>query len=534
VADLPLRPESIAVAAGRPPRTGGAPLNTPIVLAAPLHHGAEAIYTRHDGSDTVRSFEAAVGALDGGHAVAFASGMAAVSAITEGLPAGAVAVAPSAAYSGTLWSFGEQQRLGRMTLREVDLTDAAGVIAALDGADLLWLETVTNPLMGVVDVPRLVAAARERGVTTVVDSTFQTPLTFRPLEHGADITLHSATKYLGGHSDLLMGVLVTAAEQRAGELRERRALTGAIPGALECYLALRGVRTLAVRFERAQANAADLAGRLQQHPRVTRVRYPGLADDPGHALAAQQFDGSGAMLAFEIDGAAADAERLCDALRLITHATSLGGVESLIERRARHTMDAEHGTPPTLLRFSVGIEHVEDLWADLEQALRAAESGGRDRGAPLAPAGQPQPVRRRRGERHGRPDGVREQGLRVPPPRRQLRRVADQLHRHVDHPPRLRVEAPHDLEDELGAGGPGPALVRDPEDLAQVAQAGGRQQGVADRVRDDVAVGVPGAAGDVRPVQPGQPALAAGLDRMNVRPDARAEFSHRPRPPRRA
>ncbi|TAM92887.1 MAG: PLP-dependent transferase [Jatrophihabitans sp.] len=373
MADLPLRPQSLVVAAGRPPRAGGGPLNTPIVLAAPLHHGSGAIYTRHDGSDTIGSFEQAVGVLDGGEAIAFASGMAAVSAISEALPVGTVAVVPTAAYSGTLANFGEQQRLGRMALREVDITDPDAVVAALDGADLLWLETVTNPLLGVVDVPRLVAAARERSVVTVVDATFSTPLGFRPLEHGADVTLHSATKYLGGHSDLLMGVLVTGSQQRARELRERRAMTGAVPGALECYLALRGVRTLAVRFERAQASAGELARRLAADPRVTRVRYPGLPDDPGHAVARRTLDGFGAMIAFEIAGTAADAERLCESLRLITHATSLGGVESLIERRARHALDAERGTPPTLMRLSVGIEHVEDLWADLDRALAAGQ-----------------------------------------------------------------------------------------------------------------------------------------------------------------
>jgi cystathionine gamma-synthase len=154
-------------------------------------------------------------------------------------------------------------------------------------------------------------------------------------------------------------------------LHDRRTITGAIPGALESYLALRGLRTLALRMERAQANAADLAARLAAHPRVTRVRYPGLASDPGHEVAARVHDGFGAMVSFEVDGSAEDAERVCQALRLITNATSLGGVESVIERRARHPVDAAIGTPENLLRFSVGIEHVEDLWADLDHALGA-------------------------------------------------------------------------------------------------------------------------------------------------------------------
>jgi cystathionine gamma-synthase len=172
-----------------------------------------------------------------------------------------------------------------------------------------------------------------------------------------------------------MGALVVRSAALAAELHDRRTRTGAVPGVLEAYLATRGIRTLALRMERAQANAGTLAQRLAGHPRVTRVRYPGLPDDPGHAIAARDHGGFGAMICFEIDGDADTAERLCEAVRLISHATSLGGVESLIERRARHDVDAAFGTPPTLLRFSVGIEHVEDLWADLSQALDAAFSG---------------------------------------------------------------------------------------------------------------------------------------------------------------
>jgi cystathionine gamma-synthase len=276
---------------------------------------------------------------------------------------------PSAGYSGTVMLFDEQQKMGRMQLRAVDITDPAAVAAALPGADLLWLESVTNPLMGVVDLPALITAAHDAGAIVCVDSTFSTPLVVRPLEYGADIVMHSATKYLAGHSDLLMGVLVTGSEPLGAQLKLRRDLTGAVPGALESYLALRGLRTLAVRLERAQHNAGELARRLAGHPAVTRVRYPGLPSDPGHDLATRLHSGYGAMISFEVAGSADDAEAVCQAVRLISHATSLGGVESLIERRARHAVDAEHGTPPALVRLSVGIEHVEDLWADLDQAL---------------------------------------------------------------------------------------------------------------------------------------------------------------------
>ncbi|MEP7019989.1 MAG: PLP-dependent transferase [Pseudonocardiales bacterium] len=365
-----LRPESVVVASGRPPRTPRAPLSAPIVLSATFQHGPDDnYYLRQGSSDTIRAFEDAVGALEGGAALAFSSGMAAVAAVAEGQPAGSVAVVPRAAYSGTLALFDEQQQMGRIQVRPVDITDTAAVITALPGADLLWLESVTNPMLGVADLPTLIDAAHEVGALVCVDSTFSTPLVLRALDYGADVVMHSATKYLSGHSDLLMGVLVTRAAELGASLKLRRDLTGALPGSLESYLALRGLRTLALRMQRAQANAAELAARLAAHPAVTRVRYPGLASDPGHELASRLHDGFGAMISFEVAGAAEDAEAVCHRVELITHATSLGGVESLIERRARHAIDAAQGTPPTLLRLSVGIEHVEDLWADLEQAL---------------------------------------------------------------------------------------------------------------------------------------------------------------------
>jgi cystathionine gamma-synthase len=365
-----LRPESVVVAGGRPPRTPRAPLSTPIVLSATFQHGPDDnYYLRQGSSDTIRAFEDAVGALEGGTALAFGSGMAAVAAVVEGRPGGAVAVVPRSGYSGTVTLFDEQQRMGRMQVRPVDITDTAAVLAALPGADLLWLESVTNPMLGVADLPTLIAAAHEVGAVACVDSTFSTPLVVRPLEHGADVVMHSVTKYLSGHSDLLMGVLVTRQADLTAHLKQRRDLTGGLPGALECYLALRGLRTLAVRLDRAQANALDLAARLAAHPSVARVRFPGLASDPGHEVATRLHDGYGAMICFDVAGSADDAEAVCQRVRLISHATSLGGVESLIERRARHAVDAAQGTPPTLLRLSVGIEHVEDLWADLDQAL---------------------------------------------------------------------------------------------------------------------------------------------------------------------
>ena len=364
-----LRPESVVVAGGRP-HEPGAPVNTPVVTSATYRHDGETnLYARSHVTDTVRSLESALGDLEGGTALAFASGMAAIAAVVESRPPGTVAVVPSAAYSGTVTIFAEQERLGRMSVRRVDIADTAAVVAALDGANLLWLETMTNPLLGVADLPALIDAARAAGVFVGVDATFSTPLNVRPLDLGADVVMHSATKYLSGHSDVLLGTLATRSDELAEQLLARRSLTGAIPGALESYLTLRGLRTLVLRFERAQANALELARRLAAHQRVTRVRFPGLPTDPGHEVATRVHAGYGAVISFEVSGGADAADRLAAALRLITNATSLGGVESLIERRAQHAVDAGFGTPPALLRLSVGIEHVDDLWDDLVQAL---------------------------------------------------------------------------------------------------------------------------------------------------------------------
>jgi cystathionine gamma-synthase len=364
-----VRVESLVVSAGRP-HEPGAPLNTPIVLTAPYRNDpSDNHYSREHPTETRAALESALGELDGGSALVFSSGMAAIAAVAEGQPTGTVAVVPHAAYSGAVSIFANEQALGRMTVRPVDTGDSEAVIAALDGAGLLWLEAVTNPLLSVPDLPRLIDAAHEAGAIVAVDATFATPLNVRPLELGADIVMHSATKYLAGHSDLLLGVLVTRSSELHTQLKSRRTLTGAISGALESFLALRGLRTLALRMERAQANALDLAQRLAAHGRVARVRYPGLASDPFHEVATRVLDGYGAMIGIELDGSAEDADAVCSRVQLISHATSLGGVESLIERRARYDVDAGFGTPPNLLRFSVGIEHVEDLWDDLVQAL---------------------------------------------------------------------------------------------------------------------------------------------------------------------
>ncbi|NUP74976.1 MAG: cystathionine gamma-synthase, partial [Sinomonas sp.] len=301
----------------------------------------------------------------------FSSGMAAVAAALSLVPVGGVLVAPAHSYSGTLGIAQSKGERGELKLRSVDIADTEAVVAALEGASLLWVESPTNPMMEVADLPALVAAAHAAGALVVVDNTFSTPLGQRPLAIGADLVVHSATKYLAGHSDVLLGLAVTADDALRARLLGHRTLHGAIAGPMEAWLGLRGLRTLALRVERSQATAGELARRLEGHPSVRRTRYPGLVSDPGHTRAAAQFDGFGSIISIELSGAAA-ADAFVASLALWLPATSLGGVESTIERRRRHT--AEPLTVPEgLVRLSVGIENVEDLWADLAQGLDALD-----------------------------------------------------------------------------------------------------------------------------------------------------------------
>jgi cystathionine gamma-synthase len=372
-----LHPETAVICAGRPSHTASEPLNVPIVLASNFHAGSleedRRAYSRTDATPTWEALETAVGQVEGGHAVAFSSGMAAVAAVLELVPAGGRIVAPEDCYFGVGELLADARQHGRWAVDRVDLTDTASVQAVTAGADLLWLETPSNPLLEVADLPVLCAAGRGAGAIVSVDNTFATPLLQQPLALGADLVVHSATKFIGGHSDLLSGITIARDQALAGRLRYRRGLSGATPGALEAFLALRGLRTLALRLDRGQANAAELARRLDQHPAVSRVRYPGLPGDPGHQTAAAQMTGFGAVLAFEVADAPT-ADRLCDAVHVIVHATSLGGVETTIERRSK--LPGQEHVPPGLLRLSVGCEHIDDLWNDLNTALGPATRPG--------------------------------------------------------------------------------------------------------------------------------------------------------------
>jgi len=371
---------TVAVTAGRPPGTPNQPMNVPVVLTSTYtasdfsHQPGDLGYGRW-GNPTWTALEETVGALEGGPALAFGSGMAAISAVLNLVPLGGTVVIPDIPYSGTSQLAGELATAGRLKVRTVPMADTEAVIAALDGADLVVLESPANPMMDVADLAPILAAARSKNVLSAVDNTFATPLLHQPLALGAHLVVHSVTKYLSGHSDVLLGLIVTEPDSDLlGRLHGHRTINGAIPGPMEAWLALRGVRTLALRVERSSANAAELARRLSSHPAVARVRYPGLPTDPGHQRARAQMRGFGGMLAIELQGpddqAGERAEKVCAATRLWIHSTSLGGVESSLERRRRHGGESVL-VPESLIRLSVGIEDVEDLWNDLSQALES-------------------------------------------------------------------------------------------------------------------------------------------------------------------
>lgn len=328
-------------------------MNPPIVPASTFHAGGPFGYAR-EWSPTSDALEEALGALEGGSAVVFSSGMAAANAMLDLLPPGARVVAPTAVYTGVGVRLRELAEDGRIHLQTVEIDDTPSVIHACAGADLLWIESPTNPLLQEADLPACIAAAHASGARVLVDNTFATPLLQQPLTLGADVVLHSVTKGLSGHSDLLMGALVTTDAGLAERIRGRRVLLGAAPSAFDCYLALRGLRTLAVRVERSQANAREITERLAGHPAVSRVRYPGW----------------GTIASIEIAGGPDAADRLCDSVRLWIHATSLGGVESLLERRRRWPLESAV-VPENLVRLSFGIESVDDLWQDLSSSLDA-------------------------------------------------------------------------------------------------------------------------------------------------------------------
>ena len=346
-------PETSAVTAGRPPVEADAPLNPSIVVTSTFHSGGAIGYGRY-GNQTWTALEEAISELEGGQTLAFSSGMAAISAVFSILPIGAPIVASNQVYSGVMSLLNSFHASGRLEVRFVDVVQTQEVIDAMQGAALVWLESPTNPCLDVADLPALISAAKKLGIGVAVDNTFATPLVQNPLAMGADIVMHSVTKFLSGHSDVLMGSLSTNDPALFKRLHDSRSFNGSIPGPFEAWLALRGLRTFPLRFNKAQENAKALVVLLEGHPKITRVRYPGF----------------GAIISFEVDGTPEETQQVCDSSTMIAHATSLGGVESLWERRRRWPIESP-SVPEQLIRLSVGCEHVDDIWDDITKALSA-------------------------------------------------------------------------------------------------------------------------------------------------------------------
>ena len=361
------RIETLAVTSGRPDHQPDAPLNPNVQLTSTFRAGGPLGYGRY-GNETWLAVEEAIGNLEGGKSLIFSSGMAAINAVFNILPIGAVVTASNQGYSGTMTVLKMLNESGRLEVRFVDVANTDEVLNAIPGTQLLWLESPTNPCLEVVELPKVIKAAKDAGIGVAVDNTFATPLNQNPLAMGADIVMNSVTKFISGHSDVLMGSISTNDEALYARIETQRKLGGAIAGPFEAWLALRGIRTFAIRVQRSSESALELAKRLSQHPKVSRVRYPGLPTDPQHQKAKSFMRGFGAVLAFEVKGSGEETEKVCAAAKLITNATSLGGVESLWERRRRWPIESEV-VPENLIRFSVGLENVDDLWDDIQQAL---------------------------------------------------------------------------------------------------------------------------------------------------------------------
>ena len=366
-----LNAETKVVAVGRPVKKPDGGLNPPIALNSTFHTGGPIGYAR-SGNETWSALEDAISSLEGGKTLIFSSGMAAIGAILSILPSKAVIVAAKNGYQGTTTILKNLHESEKLIVRFVDLANTKEILAAIPGAQIIHLESPTNPLLDVVDLPQVIKFAKESGCGVSVDNTFATPMNQNPLTMGADISMHSVTKYLSGHSDVLLGSLSTNDSALYSRLEQARKYGGAIAGPFEAWLALRGIRTFAVRMQRSQENALELANRLAKEPRVSRVRYPGLVTDPNHLVAKSFMKGFGAMISFEPKGTPDQVDLMCDSSKLITNATSLGGVESIWERRRRWETESET-IPVNLIRFSVGIENVDDLWADIQSALNAAK-----------------------------------------------------------------------------------------------------------------------------------------------------------------
>ncbi|MBT9582995.1 cystathionine gamma-synthase [bacterium] len=381
--------ETLAIHAGQDPEAMTGAVTVPIFQTSTYaqeglgkpRQGYE--YSRTD-NPTRKAYEQCFAALEGARfGIAFASGMAATNNCMYLLNSGDEVLVSDDVYGGTFRFFTKVMSKFGVRAHFVNTSDLAAVEKHLNpNIKLVWIESPTNPLLKLTDIAAVCRLAKSHGALVVVDNTFMSPAFQRPLELGADIVMHSATKYLGGHSDLVGGVLATNSEEINQQMRFHQNAVGAIPGPFDCWLALRGLKTLAVRMQAHARNAQAIAQFLEAHPAVRKVIYPGLASHPQHALAQKQMHGFGGMISFEIKGGLEEAKTLVESTHLFLLAESLGGVESLIELPAIMTHASipaqrrhEMGIADGLIRISVGIENMDDLKADLGQALAKAVSG---------------------------------------------------------------------------------------------------------------------------------------------------------------
>ncbi len=380
--------ETLAIHAGQSPDPTTGAIMTPVYLTSTYvqdgpgeHKGYE--YSRTQ-NPTRHALQDCLAALEGGrHGLAFASGLAATDAILHLLDAGDHVLCSDDVYGGTFRIFDKVYRRHGLEFSYADMTDLGAVEGAFrKNTRLVWLESPTNPMLKIVDLASVAQLAKGRGARTVVDNTFATPWFQRPLEHGIDVVAHSTTKYLNGHSDVVGGAVMTSDGEAYERLKFLQNAVGGVPGPMDCFLVLRGLKTLHVRMERHAQNALRIAKHLEGHAQVEKVTYPGLRSHPQHALAKRQMSGFGGMLTFVIRGGLEAARAFLKAVRLFACAESLGGVESLIEHPAIMThasvpreMRERLGIADGFIRVSVGIESADDLIADLERGFEAAQRG---------------------------------------------------------------------------------------------------------------------------------------------------------------
>ena len=383
--DEGLRPETLCIHAGQQPDPIHGAVMTPIVLSSTFAQDGPGGYKDYDysraGNPTRTALEGCLAALEGAkHGVAFGSGCAATTAILLGLKSGDHVLCGDDVYGGTFRIFDKVMKQWGLEASFMDMSDPAKVRAALrPNTKLIWLETPSNPMLKIVDIAAVAEIAKKGNAALAVDNTFATPMLQRPLDHGATMVVHSTTKYLNGHSDVVGGAVLTSDAETAEKLHFLQKSVGGVPSPFDCYMVLRGLKTLGVRMKQHVAGAKAIASHLSRHKQVERVFYPGLTSHKGHEIAARQMKGPGGMISFELAGGLPAATAFLKALRIFVCAESLGGVESLAEHPAIMThasVPAESrkllGIGDGLIRLSVGVEDEGDLQDDLERGFQAA------------------------------------------------------------------------------------------------------------------------------------------------------------------